>query len=471
MDPMEENIGWGSLDDLDGEYEICICARNNVDGVSCYTIKVPDREARAPLSYFLTRPAAPLNLLIHGVQIREYSNFTPKDLSPFSVTSGEEEEEGPYASRDMALLNNHLYSVGGYAKLTRSEFEELRGGEYYPQHRIYMPTRSVWTLDLTCPDLGWKQLDQPMRNRRKDPKTIVVDGKLYVFGGLYGYKPIPEDSSSGRGWMEVYDPITEKWDSLPNPPFSSSGVSVGGSFEPIMFAHLELEEDKHQIMVLDLSNSEENNMCADFFKYNVMSSTWETWLQQHWTLLYPYAQCGRAVVVDHTKAYWACIVSMEKRNIQCCIFGFDLKSESWARERLNPTPFLGESEYFFWTSPGLLHLSDHKFCLLLSSRNSSASSICYFRSEVLTGYRNRFFGLHDYQSWNSTTKEEETQDIRGRKCNDRRSLRQGLAQSTKKVRLINYLNLWECNYMAPNERIELLGLFKIIWISSDVRLH
>ncbi|XP_075657335.1 uncharacterized protein LOC142627374 isoform X2 [Castanea sativa] len=464
MDPMEEeveeNIGWGSLDDLDGEYEICICARKNFDGVRCYTIKVPDREARAPLSYFLTRPAAPLNLLIHGVQIREYSNFTPKDLSPFSVTTGK--EEGPYASRDMALLNNHLYSVGGYAKLTRSEFEELRGGEHYPLHGIYMPTRSVWTLDLTCPDLGWKQLDQPMRNRRKDPKTIVVDGKLYVFGGLYGYKPIPEDSSSGRGWMGVYDPITEKWDSLPNPPFSSSGVRVRDSYEPIMFAHLELEEDKHQIMVVDLSNSEENNVCADFFKYNVMSSTWETWLQQHWTLLYPYAQCGRAVVVDHTKAYWACIVSMEKRNIQCCIFGFDLKSESWARERLNPTPFLGESEYFCWTSPGLLHLSDHKFCLLLSSRNSS---------EVLTGYRNRFFGLHDYQSWNSTTKEEETQDIRGRKCNDRRSLRQGLAQSTKKVRLINYLNLWECNYMAPNERIELLGLFKIIWISSDVRLH
>ena len=168
--------------------------------------------------------------------------------------------------------------------------------------------------------------------------------------------------------MEVYDPIMEKWDSLPNPPFS---ITIRGDFEPIIFAHLELEEDKHEIMVVDLSNSKENNMCADFLKYNVMSSTWETWLQQHWALVYSYTRCGRAVVVDHTKAYWACIVSMEKRNIECCIFGFDLKSKRWTRERLNPTPFLGDSEFFCWISPGLLHLSDHKFCLLLSSRNSS----------------------------------------------------------------------------------------------------
>ena len=128
--------------------------------------------------------------------------------------------------------------------------------------------------------------------------------------------------------MEVYDPIMEKWDSLPNPPFS---IAIRGDFEPIIFAHLELEEDKHEIMVVDLSNSKENNMCGDFLKYNVMSSTWETWLQQHWALVYSYTRCGRAVVVDHTKAYWACILSMEKGNIECCIFGFDLKSKRWTR--------------------------------------------------------------------------------------------------------------------------------------------
>ena len=96
-----------------------------------------------------------------------------------------------------------------------------------------MPSRFVWTLDLTCPDMGWKQLAKPMRNRRKDPQTIVVDGKLYVFGGLKGYEPIPEDRSSGRGWMEVYDPILETWESLPNPPsYTSVNVYFVMGFRP-----------------------------------------------------------------------------------------------------------------------------------------------------------------------------------------------------------------------------------------------
>ena len=113
MDPMEgeveENIGWGSLDDLDGEYEICICAQQLIDEVSCYTIKVPDREARPPLSYFLTRPVTPLiNSLINGgkakAKAKDISNFTPKNLTPFSVATPKE----PCSSRYFALLNNHL---------------------------------------------------------------------------------------------------------------------------------------------------------------------------------------------------------------------------------------------------------------------------------------------------------------------------------------------------------------------------
>ena len=59
---------------------------------------------------------------------------------------------------------------------------------------------------------------------------------------------------------------------------------------------LELEEDKHEIMVVDLSNSKENNMCGDFLKYNVMSSTWETWFQYP-VLVNSTIPCGRVVVV------------------------------------------------------------------------------------------------------------------------------------------------------------------------------
>ncbi|XP_075675124.1 kelch repeat-containing protein At1g19460-like [Castanea sativa] len=180
-----------------------------------------------------------------------------------------------------------------------------------------------------------------MKNRRKDPQTIVVDGKLYVFGGLYGYEPIPEDRSSGRGWMEVYDPILETWESLPNPPCSD----IRSKFDEIVYAHLVLEEDKHEIMVVDLSNSKVNNMRADFLKYNVVSSRWETWLQQQWAVIDSDIQCGRVVVVDHTKAYWASIESMEKRNV-CSIFGFDLKS--------NCGLVNGSTLHHFW---GILNIS------------------------------------------------------------------------------------------------------------------
>ena len=77
---VEEEKGWGRLDDLDGEYEICICSQKDVDEVKCYTIKVPDPEARTPLSYLISRPSAPLRSLIHGVQIiKGYQQLHPKE--------------------------------------------------------------------------------------------------------------------------------------------------------------------------------------------------------------------------------------------------------------------------------------------------------------------------------------------------------------------------------------------------------
>ena len=41
--------------------------------------------------------------------------------------------------------------------------------------------------------------------------------------------------------------ILETWESLPNPP------SYTSKFECIIYAHLELEEDKHEIVVVDIT--------------------------------------------------------------------------------------------------------------------------------------------------------------------------------------------------------------------------
>lgn len=49
---------------------------------------------------------------------------------------------------------------------------------------------------------------------RENPQTIVVDGKLYVFGGFDWDIEI----KGSVGWMEVFDPSLGRWESLPNPP-------------------------------------------------------------------------------------------------------------------------------------------------------------------------------------------------------------------------------------------------------------
>ena len=82
--------------------------------------------------------------------------------------------------------------------------------------------------------------------------------------------------------------ILETWESLPNLP------SYTSKFECIIYAHLELEEDKHEIVVVDITNKGKND--PDFLKYNAMSSTWETWFQYP-VLVNSTIPCGRVVVV------------------------------------------------------------------------------------------------------------------------------------------------------------------------------
>ena len=51
-----------------------------------------------------------------------------------------------------------------------------------------------------------------MTTSRWLPHTTVLDGKLYVLGGL------EYAATHGHGWIEVFDPILNKWEQLPNPP-------------------------------------------------------------------------------------------------------------------------------------------------------------------------------------------------------------------------------------------------------------
>ena len=74
-------------------------------------------------------------------------------------------------------------------------------------------------LDLNCPDAGWEALPPMTFRDRLYPKSVVLDGKLYVMGSWHGGEfRLEEAEAKGYGWMEVYDPILNTLEPLPNPP-------------------------------------------------------------------------------------------------------------------------------------------------------------------------------------------------------------------------------------------------------------
>nr|POE98907.1 putative f-box/kelch-repeat protein [Quercus suber] len=322
---MEEK-GWERLE-LDDEFQICYCASDD-DEVRCYIIKVPDPEACPPTSYF----SCPLLNLKD--KKKEFS-FTPKKLSPIS------QSKDPYHSRYFTLLGNLLYSVGGLTKDTDTD----------PDSVTYFWSREVWTLDLTCPEEGWKAAPS-LKYGRQTPQTIVVDGKLYVFGG-FGWDFEPEGSVE---WMEVFDPSLGRWESLPNPPFFCAD-------HLILYAHLEANDEIMVIKPLTKDGYEWNS--AEFFSYNVRSRSWNELFQpsEERILINTPIQCGRALAIGNT-LYWA---RDSVREDELNIYAFDLDKKLWASEYLNTRKIFGEREHLYSASSGFVHLSGLKFCLMSQS--------------------------------------------------------------------------------------------------------
>ena len=354
MDPMEvEKGGLRSIesesdDEEENEYEICVCTQHKFNEVECYKIKVPDPEAVPPLSYFRPGPPPSFDSLVKGLKKEDEPIFNPKKIDPIYPSI-----KGPFACRYFAVIGTVLYAVGGKLDIEDcclddvAENYNLEGDPVAFMNHI--PSREVWTLDLTCPEQGW-HTTTPMKYRRLCPQTIVVNGKLYVFGGFFSLNPIDESC----GWMEVYDPILGSWECLPNPPSYSET-------DAIVFAGLEC---KNEIMVGNMERSGD----ADYYSYNIVSSSWRKASEMgEWALVNSSIEQGRAAVVGNSNYYWASIRDRESR--ECTIFGFNSDSQQRSREIINTHNFLGPDERFVATGCGFLHLSGQKFCLLLRSIN------------------------------------------------------------------------------------------------------
>ena len=366
---------WGKVDVVDGEFDVAFCTTSELDEATVFTIKIPDPEACPPLPYFIDqrpRPPPPPSILNHikGVKKKKIttnnnnssscrSSFTPKKISPVSKVA-EDGPPGPYPSRYYAVLDDHLYSVGGpdpdfSASTITDVFENYTLSRDSPLNIVSsIPTTDVWMLNLKCPGKGWERAPS-MKYRRENPQTIVVDGKLYVFGGLGWLQP--KDTFSG--WMEVYDPKLGTWETLPNPPtYSKIDMDV-------IFAHSNFK-GKDQIIINGPPVLEEgdSNAKGHYIAYDVISRSWNPMFIESHLSWAEEVQCKRAQVVS-TTLYWTTLLSEYTDMI--FIYGYNAYSRGWTRRKVNIRSILIEGEDFLPTGPGFLHLADFKFCLLLFS--------------------------------------------------------------------------------------------------------
>ena len=113
-----------------------------------------------------------------------------------------------------------------------------------------------------------------------------ADGKLYVLGGVcIDFLPC------GNGWIEVFDPSLQTWESLPNPP---SDVVLPNQ---MIFSYL---------LFFPLKNSFFDGRFAKFDVYNVTTRCWTTLVPSVHKIYdrFPITENTGVVAADNT-LYWA----------------------------------------------------------------------------------------------------------------------------------------------------------------------
>ncbi|XP_065633945.1 uncharacterized protein LOC111991864 [Quercus suber] len=304
------------------QFEIALFAStsSSKDGIQAewYTIKVPDPECPPPSS----SPNVVTTI--------------EKPLRPFSKVLL------AWAYREHAVIGSRLYSFGGmnpdsepYADVTTPEFVR------------FLKVRS---FDLSTPDDGWKPVATMTFPKRFQPPCVVLDDKLYVFGGV---SP-SEVEEKGYGWMEVYDPDSNTWEPLPNPP-------LGFSLSTHFLAYYATLDSKKQILVAEHEGS---SLFATFYVYHVLDRCW-TLLEPPKRKLRPFyhdpVRGRRSTLVDNI-IYWGFLqdgfVRVQSHNID---------TDLYFHGRLDAKPIFEDGEFADEYSPKLplLHVADRTFCLLM----------------------------------------------------------------------------------------------------------
>ncbi len=110
-----------------------------------------------------------------------------------------------------AVFSSDIYVFGGYIRMALRN--ELRKKTVY--------TKTIEVYD-TRTDTWIKKRDMP--TLRRSFGTAVVDGKIYIIGGNVHNKQLGKQVSTGL--VEVYDPLTERWERGADMPTKRGWLNV-----------------------------------------------------------------------------------------------------------------------------------------------------------------------------------------------------------------------------------------------------
>lgn len=113
----------------------------------------------------------------------------------------------PRIAPKTAVFSNEIYVFAGYdRKGARGARREKKTVE------VYDPRTDTWVKKRDMPTL------------RKGFATAVVDGKIYIIGGRVENKRLDEDIITGL--VEVYNPLTNKWEKRADMPTKRTGIDA-----------------------------------------------------------------------------------------------------------------------------------------------------------------------------------------------------------------------------------------------------
>jgi len=189
-----------------------------------------------------------------------------------------------------ALLDNVLYIVGG----------NVNG----------VPSSSVYSLNLSRLEEGWKEEVSVPGNPRVQPVCAAQGGKLYVWGGFSTAGEGREATLSVDGY--AYTPSTKEWKQVATPvDESGTAVSLGGGValpmgEDAVFCAGGVNKDIFLQALQGIHKGKEYlTRPVEWYQFNRKLMKYDTKTDQ-WTVLGDYeqgARAGAAMVSDGSSYY------------------------------------------------------------------------------------------------------------------------------------------------------------------------